>query len=134
VIYQKLCNLPSDKHPLPLVNQRSLKIRQSLDQYSSETKSLSLCLFEFLAKAVGAEPESLLGIFEEQPRGMRMNYYPPCRQSDKGNWPVAAHRCGWPDAAAPGERCSGSADQEGWQVVLRGCSEWRIHRQHRGHT
>uniref|UniRef100_A0A0E0BDP2 Fe2OG dioxygenase domain-containing protein n=1 Tax=Oryza glumipatula TaxID=40148 RepID=A0A0E0BDP2_9ORYZ len=83
VIYQKLCNLPSDKHPLPLVNQRSLKIRQSLDQYSSETKSLSLCLFEFLAKAVGAEPESLLGIFEEQPRGMRMNYYPPCRQSDK---------------------------------------------------
>uniref|UniRef100_A0A0E0F0W5 Fe2OG dioxygenase domain-containing protein n=1 Tax=Oryza meridionalis TaxID=40149 RepID=A0A0E0F0W5_9ORYZ len=57
--------------------------RQSIDAYSSETKSLALCLFEFMAKAVGAKPESLLGIFEEQPRGLRMTYYPPCLQSDK---------------------------------------------------
>jgi isopenicillin N synthase-like dioxygenase len=57
--------------------------RQSIDAYSSETKSLALCLFEFMAKAVGAKPEALLGIFEEQPRGLRMTYYPPCLQSDK---------------------------------------------------
>ncbi|KAF0928709.1 hypothetical protein E2562_006132 [Oryza meyeriana var. granulata] len=36
-----------------------------------------------MAKAVGARPESLLGIFKEQPRGMRMNYYPPCQQADQ---------------------------------------------------
>uniref|UniRef100_A0A0E0MAN1 Fe2OG dioxygenase domain-containing protein n=1 Tax=Oryza punctata TaxID=4537 RepID=A0A0E0MAN1_ORYPU len=36
-----------------------------------------------MAKAVGAEPESLLGIFRDEPRGMRMNYYPPCQQFDK---------------------------------------------------
>nr|ABG66252.1 oxidoreductase, 2OG-Fe oxygenase family protein, expressed [Oryza sativa Japonica Group]BAG87575.1 unnamed protein product [Oryza sativa Japonica Group] len=57
--------------------------RQSIDAYSSETKSLALCLFEFMAKAVGAKPESLLDLFEEQPRGLRMAYYPPCRQADK---------------------------------------------------
>lgn len=32
---------------------------------------------------MGAEPASLLGIFEGQHQGMRMNYYPPCWQADQ---------------------------------------------------
>ncbi|KAG8083659.1 hypothetical protein GUJ93_ZPchr0016g2544 [Zizania palustris] len=58
-------------------------LMQSIDAYSSETKGLARCILEFMVKAIGAEPELLLGIFEEQARGMRMNYYPPCKQADK---------------------------------------------------
>ena len=34
-----------------------------------------------MAKAVGAEPAVLLGVFQGQPQGMRVNHYPPCRQA-----------------------------------------------------
>ena len=34
-----------------------------------------------MAKAAGAEPALLLGVFQGQPQGMRVNYYPPCRQA-----------------------------------------------------
>nr|ABB47979.1 oxidoreductase, 2OG-Fe oxygenase family protein, expressed [Oryza sativa Japonica Group] len=74
---------PSDSRDLRFWPTSPASFRRSLDAYSSETKSLALCLFEFMAKAVGAKPEALLGIFEEQPRGLRMTYYPPCLQSDK---------------------------------------------------
>jgi isopenicillin N synthase-like dioxygenase len=36
-----------------------------------------------MAKGVGAEPASLLRPFQGQPLGMRVNYYPPCRQADR---------------------------------------------------
>ncbi|KAF8728086.1 hypothetical protein HU200_018665 [Digitaria exilis] len=65
--------------------------RHSVDVYSSEVAKLSCRLLEFMAKGVGAEPTSLLGIceasllhmFQGQPQGLRMNYYPPCRQANK---------------------------------------------------
>ncbi|TVU46997.1 hypothetical protein EJB05_06571 [Eragrostis curvula] len=56
---------------------------RSVDVYSSATAKLSYRLLEFMAKGVGAEPASLLGVFEGQPVGMRVNYYPPCRQADR---------------------------------------------------
>lgn len=55
----------------------------SIDAYSSQTSKLACRLLEFMAKGMGAEPESLIGIFEGQSQGMRMNYYPPCWQADK---------------------------------------------------
>ncbi|TVU46999.1 hypothetical protein EJB05_06573, partial [Eragrostis curvula] len=55
----------------------------SVDVYSSATAKLSCRLLEFMAKAVGAKPASLLGVFEGQPVGMRVNYYPPCWQADQ---------------------------------------------------
>lgn len=54
-----------------------------MDVYSSQTAKLACRLLEFMARGIGAEPESLLGIFEGQPQDMRMNYYPPCCQADK---------------------------------------------------
>ncbi|KAF8697910.1 hypothetical protein HU200_035407 [Digitaria exilis] len=57
--------------------------RHSVDVYSSEVAKLSCRLLEFMAKGVGAEPTSLLGICEGQHQGMRMNYYPPCWQADR---------------------------------------------------
>ncbi|RCV43824.1 hypothetical protein SETIT_9G324600v2 [Setaria italica] len=57
--------------------------RHSVDVYSSEVAKLSCRLLEFMAKGMGAEPASLLGMFEGQHQGMRMNYYPPCWQADQ---------------------------------------------------
>jgi len=45
----------------------------SLKKNSSEVAKLSCRLLEFMAKGIGAEPASLLGMSEGQPQGMRMN-------------------------------------------------------------
>uniref|UniRef100_A0A0D9XME3 Fe2OG dioxygenase domain-containing protein n=1 Tax=Leersia perrieri TaxID=77586 RepID=A0A0D9XME3_9ORYZ len=58
---------PTDTRDLRFWPTYPASFRQSLDAYSSETKSLALCLFKFMAKAVDADPESLLSIFEDQP-------------------------------------------------------------------
>jgi len=55
-------------------------IRHSADVYSSEARQLAYRLLEFMARGAGAEPASLRAVFEGQTQGMRVNYYPPCRQ------------------------------------------------------
>jgi isopenicillin N synthase-like dioxygenase len=75
-------NLPHDKCYCFIISV-SLEFRHSVDVYSSEVAKLSCRLLEFMAKGMGAEPASLLGMFEGQPQGMRMNYYPPCWQADQ---------------------------------------------------
>ncbi|RCV43825.1 hypothetical protein SETIT_9G324700v2 [Setaria italica] len=57
--------------------------RTSIDRYSSETAEVARCLLEFMAKDMGADSASLLQMFQGQPQGLRMNYYPPCRQANK---------------------------------------------------
>ncbi|KAK3157119.1 hypothetical protein QOZ80_2AG0116430 [Eleusine coracana subsp. coracana] len=57
--------------------------RTSIDRYSTETAKVARCLLEFMAKHLGVEPESLLEMFHGQSQGLRMNYYPPCRQANK---------------------------------------------------
>ena len=44
---------------------------------------MARCLLEFMAKDMGAEPASLLEMFQGQPQGFRMNYYPPCWQANE---------------------------------------------------
>ncbi|KAF0928707.1 hypothetical protein E2562_006130 [Oryza meyeriana var. granulata] len=74
---------PSDSRDLRFWPTYPASFRHSIEAYSSETENIALCLLQFMAKAVGVEPKSLLSIFEGQARGMRMNYYPPCWQADK---------------------------------------------------
>ncbi|KAL6906398.1 hypothetical protein ACP4OV_003999 [Aristida adscensionis] len=57
--------------------------RNSIDKYSTETARLARRLFELMAEDMGVEPESLLGVFRGQPQGLRMNYYPACRQAGR---------------------------------------------------
>jgi len=57
--------------------------RTSIDRYSLEAAKVARCLLEFMAKDMGAEPASLLEMFQGQPQGFRMNYYPPCRQANQ---------------------------------------------------
>ncbi|KAL6648121.1 hypothetical protein ACP70R_012345 [Stipagrostis hirtigluma subsp. patula] len=74
---------PSESRDLRFWPTHPPSFRRSVDAYSSETAKISRGLLEFMAKGVGADPAALLGIFEGQLQGMRMNYYPPCRQADR---------------------------------------------------
>ncbi|CAL4915533.1 unnamed protein product [Urochloa decumbens] len=74
---------PVESRDLSFWPTNPASFRRSVDVYSSEVAKLSCCLLEFMAKGMGAEPASLLGMFEGQPQGMRMNYYPPCWQADQ---------------------------------------------------
>jgi isopenicillin N synthase-like dioxygenase len=56
-------------------------LRRSVDAYSSEAAKLACRLLEFMAKGAGADPATLRRVFEGQAQGMRVNYYPPCRQA-----------------------------------------------------
>ncbi|CAL4922734.1 unnamed protein product [Urochloa decumbens] len=72
---------PSESRDMRFWPTRPASFRRSVDAYSSEARELAYRLLEFMAKGVGAEPASLRGVFEGQAQGMRMNYYPPCRQA-----------------------------------------------------
>lgn len=41
------------------------------------------CLLAAMAESLEVAEEELMEAFEGMPQGMRMNYYPPCRESDK---------------------------------------------------
>ncbi|KAL6642695.1 hypothetical protein ACP70R_020876 [Stipagrostis hirtigluma subsp. patula] len=74
---------PNESRDVRLWPAHPPSFRTSIDRYSSETAKVARCLLEFLAKDMGAEPESLLEVFQGEPQGLRMNYYPPCRQANK---------------------------------------------------
>ncbi|GJN07833.1 hypothetical protein PR202_ga25699 [Eleusine coracana subsp. coracana] len=74
---------PSESRDLRFWPNHPSSFRRSVDVYSSEVAKLSCRLLEFMAKGVGAEPASLIGVFGGQPLTMRVNYYPPCRQADR---------------------------------------------------
>ncbi|CAN1746407.1 S-norcoclaurine synthase 1 [Linum perenne] len=57
--------------------------RASFEQYSSDLEKLALNLLSYMAKNLGLEPEKLLTRFEEGFQSIRMNYYPPCKESNK---------------------------------------------------
>ncbi|CAN1173692.1 2-oxoglutarate-dependent dioxygenase 11 [Linum perenne] len=55
--------------------------RASLDQYLSDVEKLVLTLVNYMARNLGIEPEKLQ--FKNGTQGVRMNYYPPCKESNK---------------------------------------------------
>ncbi|CAI0438254.1 unnamed protein product [Linum tenue] len=57
--------------------------RATLIQYSIELEKLKGILLSSMARNLGLEPEKLLTLFEEGVQGVRMNYYPPCKQASK---------------------------------------------------
>ncbi|CAN1173707.1 2-oxoglutarate-dependent dioxygenase 11 [Linum perenne] len=57
--------------------------RDSLDQYSSELEKLVLTLLNYMAINLGIEPEKLLSLFNDGTQAVRLNYYPPCKESTK---------------------------------------------------
>ncbi|KAK8602106.1 hypothetical protein V6N13_058241 [Hibiscus sabdariffa] len=59
-----------------------LSFREALEAYSVELKHLAMKLLDFMAKALGMDPNDMRVLFEQGHQGMRMNYYPPCPQPE----------------------------------------------------
>nr|XP_009387721.2 PREDICTED: S-norcoclaurine synthase 1-like [Musa acuminata subsp. malaccensis] len=57
--------------------------RDSLSCYSMELKGVAGTLLEVMAKNLGVAPEEFSTIFQDQPQGVRINYYPPCPRADE---------------------------------------------------
>ncbi|CAN1256631.1 S-norcoclaurine synthase 1 [Linum perenne] len=57
--------------------------RTSFEQYSSGLEKLELTLLNHMAINLGVEPQKLLTLFKDGTLGIGMNYYPPCKESNK---------------------------------------------------
>ncbi|CAI0418439.1 unnamed protein product [Linum tenue] len=57
--------------------------RATLGEYSSALEKLSVILLSSMAKNLGIDPEKLLSLFKEGAQGIRMNYYPPCKEAGR---------------------------------------------------
>lgn len=60
-----------------------LNIRTSLDEYSLELQKVTICLLKMMARNLGLQPENFATLFDDGVQGIRMNYYPPCKQANK---------------------------------------------------
>lgn len=82
---------PTESRDLRFWPTRPASFGHSVDVYSSEARQLAYRLLEFMARGAGAEPASLRAVFEGQTQGMRVNYYPPCRQQADRVLGLTAH-------------------------------------------
>ncbi|XVF25548.1 hypothetical protein REPUB_Repub13aG0221500 [Reevesia pubescens] len=74
--------LPTHLRKPHLFPKLPLPLRETLEAYSSELKTLAMKILDLMAKALGMDPNDMKILFEEGHQGMRMNYYPPCPQPD----------------------------------------------------
>lgn len=58
-------------------------IRKTFEEYSKTLHGVSMLLFKLISINLGIEPESICKMFENCTQGIRMNYYPPCREARK---------------------------------------------------
>ncbi|CAN1256898.1 2-oxoglutarate-dependent dioxygenase 11 [Linum perenne] len=57
--------------------------RDSLEQYSSDLEKLVLTLLNYMAINLELEPDKLLSLFNDGTQAVGINYYPPCKESNK---------------------------------------------------
>ncbi|KAJ3680598.1 hypothetical protein LUZ60_016876 [Juncus effusus] len=57
--------------------------RSTVDRYSLELARVAKCLFNYIGNNLGVAPEVFAEIFQDQPQGLRFNYYPPCAKADE---------------------------------------------------
>ncbi|KAL9440481.1 hypothetical protein AB3S75_019196 [Citrus x aurantiifolia] len=58
-------------------------LRETLEVYSMELKSLAENLISKMGEVLNIKDEEMREFFENGVQAMRMNYYPPCRQPEK---------------------------------------------------
>ncbi|CAL9125204.1 unnamed protein product [Musa textilis] len=78
-----LITRPLQSRNIDLWPSQPLTFRDSLSCYSMELKSVAGTLLEVMAKNLGVAPEEFSTIFQDQPQGVRINYYPPCPRADE---------------------------------------------------
>ncbi|KAF8032778.1 hypothetical protein BT93_D1618 [Corymbia citriodora subsp. variegata] len=77
-----LLGQPASQRNLRLWPKNPASFRATLDSYSSELVRILLFLLRAMAKNLGLSPDVLASMFEEGIQGIRLNYYPPCKQAD----------------------------------------------------
>ncbi|CAL9781016.1 unnamed protein product, partial [Musa acuminata subsp. burmannicoides] len=78
-----LITRPLHSRNIDLWPAQPLTFRDSLSCYSMELKSVAGTLLEVMAKNLGVAPEEFSTIFQDQPQGVKINYYPPCPRADE---------------------------------------------------
>ncbi|KAK3157120.1 hypothetical protein QOZ80_2AG0116440 [Eleusine coracana subsp. coracana] len=78
-----LTTRPVEERKLDLWPTKPSTFRETVDKYSSEMANLSVLLLKFMANNLGVDQKALLSTFKGQHQVVRVNHYPPCRQSDK---------------------------------------------------
>ncbi|CAL9204527.1 unnamed protein product [Musa hybrid cultivar] len=78
-----LITRPLQSRNIDLWPAQPLTFRDSLSCYSMELKGVAGTLLEVMAKNLGVAPEEFSTIFQDQPQGVRINYYPPCPRADE---------------------------------------------------
>ncbi|XP_027156171.1 protein SRG1-like [Coffea eugenioides] len=73
---------PEDLRKPHLFPKLPLPLRESLQEYSIELKSLALKILNLIAKALGMKHEEIEVLLEEGLQSMRLTYYPPCPQPE----------------------------------------------------
>lgn len=54
-----------------------------MDKYSQELQRLTIYLLKFISSNLGVDSEKMESMFDDGIQGVRMNYYPPCLQSNR---------------------------------------------------
>nr|XP_027085925.1 protein SRG1-like isoform X2 [Coffea arabica] len=73
---------PEDLRKPHLFPKLPLPLRESLQEYSIELKSLALKILNLIAKALGMKHEEIEVLLEEGLQSMRLTYHPPCPQPE----------------------------------------------------
>ncbi|KAI3831900.1 hypothetical protein MKX03_022272 [Papaver bracteatum] len=74
--------LPQDMRKLWLFPNLPIPLRETIESYSLELGKLSLTLIKSMEKALQIKTNVMAEWFEDVKQSMRMNYYPPCPQSE----------------------------------------------------
>ncbi|KAI9177740.1 hypothetical protein LWI28_018609 [Acer negundo] len=78
-----LLSQPASFRNIKLWPTNPASFRASLERYSWMLENVKICLLELMAKNLGIESGHLASLFQDGIQGVRMNYYPPCAQSNK---------------------------------------------------
>ncbi|KAK4710904.1 hypothetical protein R3W88_005417 [Solanum pinnatisectum] len=80
-----ILTLPPHIRKVDLFQKLPSKLRDIMEAYCKEIKSLATSIICQLAKALRMDEEEMRDLFNDGMQSMRMNYYPPCPEPDKAN-------------------------------------------------
>ncbi|XVF27405.1 hypothetical protein REPUB_Repub14bG0104100 [Reevesia pubescens] len=78
-----ITTLPHNLRKTDLFEKLPLKLRETMEVYSVEVKSLAMMILGYMARALNMDAEEMREMFNDGVQSMRMNYYPPCPEPDR---------------------------------------------------
>ncbi|XP_059289635.1 protein SRG1-like [Lycium ferocissimum] len=75
--------LPPHIRKADLFQKLPSNLRDTMEAYCKEIKSLAMIILNQLAKALRMDEKEIRELFSDAMQSMRMNYYPPCPEPDR---------------------------------------------------